>query len=615
MPAECRTCRREASDAGRASLPTIRRAPHALRTLAEAFGSERFPIRWRWLGERELNFDLYEREVECAWTSGSFMIVRREALESAGSSTSASSLRGGNGFLPSDQDGGVGDRHLPMMTILHHADEGGVNPTMEAQAAYARRQFACKNLGSVPSCGVPLGAGPPPCDASGVRRSGRRACAAAPSGIAPGAPNARGSRPAALRATTAGRVLGDPRSLRSRPRSQPRLAIRLGPWSAARRFCSIGRRSRRPRVGRWGHVRDLRSRPGGGEPRPVVAPDVLDRMTDAMTHRGPNDRGTYLADGVALGVRRLSIVDVEGGHQPFANEDGTVWAVQNGELYNHARGPRASSSATGTASRAAATPRSCRTSTRRHGDRFPEQLRGMFGIAVWDGRERRAVIARDRLGIKPLYYARAGDLLVFASELKSLLASGLVDARARLRGDRRVTSRSASSPGPMTPLAGVRSCMPGHLLVVDRTGVRVGAVLGAIPSPRPSARADARGVRGAAARGARGVGAAAADERRAARRDAQRRPRLEPDRRADGAAHERAGEDVLGRLRRGRRGQRARRRAPRRRRTSAPTTTSSSSRSPSRPSTSSELVWHSTSRSPISRRSASSRSPSSLRGT
>src|SRR5918999_1837292 len=73
-----------------------------------------------------------------------------------------------------------------------------------------------------------------------------------------------------------------------------------------------------------------------GEPRAVVAPEVLDAMTDAMTHRGPNDRGTYVAPGVAFGVRRLSIVDVEGGHQPFPNESGDVWGMQNGELYNHA---------------------------------------------------------------------------------------------------------------------------------------------------------------------------------------------------------------------------------------------------------------------------------------
>src|SRR5215213_9925037 len=72
-----------------------------------------------------------------------------------------------------------------------------------------------------------------------------------------------------------------------------------------------------------------------GAARPVVPPDVLDAMTDAMIHRGPSDRGTYAADGIALGARRLSIVDVAGGHQPVSNEDGTVWAAQNGELYNH----------------------------------------------------------------------------------------------------------------------------------------------------------------------------------------------------------------------------------------------------------------------------------------
>src|SRR3954468_24488730 len=73
----------------------------------------------------------------------------------------------------------------------------------------------------------------------------------------------------------------------------------------------------------------------GGEPRQVVDPDVLDRMTDAMTHRGPNDRGTYRSPGVALGVRRLSIVDVGGGPHPFANEDASVWPVQTAELYTH----------------------------------------------------------------------------------------------------------------------------------------------------------------------------------------------------------------------------------------------------------------------------------------
>jgi asparagine synthase (glutamine-hydrolysing) len=205
-------------------------------------------------------------------------------------------------------------------------------------------------------------------------------------------------------------------------------------------------------------------------------------MTDAMTHRGPNDRGTYTAHGIALGVRRLSIVDVEGGHQPIANEDESVWAIQNGELYNHrdirrpleSRGHRFATR--------------CDTEILPHlyedfGHRFPEHLRGMFGIAIWDGRERRAVLARDRLGIKPLYYAEAGDLLVFASELKSLLASGLVNTELDYEAiDAYLTLGFV--PGPMTPLADVRKLMPGHVLVVDPRGVRTQAFW-SYPEPAP----------------------------------------------------------------------------------------------------------------------------------
>jgi asparagine synthase (glutamine-hydrolysing) len=207
-----------------------------------------------------------------------------------------------------------------------------------------------------------------------------------------------------------------------------------------------------------------------GEPRQVVEPAVLDRMTDVMRHRGPNDRGTYMADGIALGVRRLSIVDVAGGHQPVSNEDGTIWAIQNGELYNHAderpklerRGHRLRSR--------------CDTEILPHlyedaGPAFPDRLRGMFGIAVWDGRERRAVLARDRLGIKPLYYAHVGDLLVFGSELKSVLASGLVGPELDYEGIDAYL-RLTYFPGPRTPLAQVSKLLPGSRLVVQRGTVR-----------------------------------------------------------------------------------------------------------------------------------------------
>jgi len=207
-----------------------------------------------------------------------------------------------------------------------------------------------------------------------------------------------------------------------------------------------------------------------GEPRRVIAPDVLDAMTDAMTHRGPNDRGTFVEPGVALGVRRLSIVDVEGGHQPFSNEDGRIWAIQNGELYNHAE-LRESLRAQGHrfASR-------CDTEVlphlyERYGASFAEQLRGMFGLAVWDGVERRAIVARDRLGIKPLYYATSGDLLVFASELKSLLASGLVGGDLDYEALDSYLS-FGFVPAPRTPLAGVSKLLPGHRLVVEDSLMR-----------------------------------------------------------------------------------------------------------------------------------------------
>jgi asparagine synthase (glutamine-hydrolysing) len=209
----------------------------------------------------------------------------------------------------------------------------------------------------------------------------------------------------------------------------------------------------------------------GGEPREVIDPPLLDHMTDLMTHRGPNDRGTHAEPGVALGVRRLSIVDVDGGHQPIGNEDGTVVAIQNGELYNHLElrdRLRADGHAFATRCDTEVLPHLYE----RYGVRFPEQLRGMFGVAVWDRTRRRLTLARDRIGIKPLYYAEAGDRVVFASELKSLLASGLVDVELDYEAIETYLVLGYF-PGPRTPLAQVRKLMPGQVLVVDEGGARV----------------------------------------------------------------------------------------------------------------------------------------------
>ena len=222
----------------------------------------------------------------------------------------------------------------------------------------------------------------------------------------------------------------------------------------------------------------------GGEPRRVLEPGVLDWMTDVMAHRGPNDRGTYCAPGVELGVRRLSIVDVEGGHQPFVSEDRAVWAVQNGELYNHIE-LRAELAAKGHRFRTR-----CDTEILPHlyeddGSAGIERLRGKFGLAIWDSQRRRLVLARDRLGVKPLYFAQVRDVLVFASELKSLLASGLVGDQLDYEAiDAFLTL--GYFPGPDTPLAGVSKLRPGHILSADERGVVIRPYW-TYPPPAPDA--------------------------------------------------------------------------------------------------------------------------------
>lgn len=129
-------------------FPTIRRFPNALRALGEAFGSERFPFRASWLGERELDMSVYERDVECDWTSGSYMLARREALLSGGILDERFFIYGEEPDLCLRmKQSGWEIRHLPTMTILHHAGKAGINPKMEAQGAYARVLHARKHFG------------------------------------------------------------------------------------------------------------------------------------------------------------------------------------------------------------------------------------------------------------------------------------------------------------------------------------------------------------------------------------------------------------------------------------------------------------------------------------
>ena len=172
-----------------------------------------------------------------------------------------------------------------------------------------------------------------------------------------------------------------------------------------------------------------------GPRRPVISPEVLARMTDVMTHRGPNDRGVHLSPGVAIGVRRLSIVDVAGGHQPFSNETSTVWAAQNGELYNHGE-LRTELRGDGHSFASLCDTEILPHLYERYGTAMPQKLRGKFAFVVWDEERGRAVVARDRLGVKPLYYGLAGDRLVFALGAEERSRQRSLQCRPRSPGDR-----------------------------------------------------------------------------------------------------------------------------------------------------------------------------------
>ncbi len=202
--------------------------------------------------------------------------------------------------------------------------------------------------------------------------------------------------------------------------------------------------------------------------RPLPAPAVLRAMIGAVAHRGPDDAGEYLDDRVQLAAVRLSIVDLKGGHQPVSGCDDRTAVVQNGEIYNYA------------ALRAELRQRghrildTCDTSVLPHlyeelGPEFVQRLRGMFAIALWDSAMGRLVLARDRLGIKPLYFARTPDYLLFGSEVKALLASGLISPGLDPDSIDDLFSLSYPCP-PRTLFRDVFELRPGHLLVSGAPG-------------------------------------------------------------------------------------------------------------------------------------------------
>src|SRR5437016_10408378 len=149
-------------------------------------------------------------------------------------------------------------------------------------------------------------------------------------------------------------------------------------------------------------------------------------MRDALRHRGPDGEGLWTDARVGLGFRRLAIIDVEGGAQPMPNEDESVWAVFNGEIYNHAA-LRPWLERRGHHYRTRSDTETIIHLYEEEGERCVERLQGMFAFALWDRARQRLLLARDRLGIKPLYYAITDQGLLFGSEIKAILAAGSID--------------------------------------------------------------------------------------------------------------------------------------------------------------------------------------------
>jgi asparagine synthase (glutamine-hydrolysing) len=193
-------------------------------------------------------------------------------------------------------------------------------------------------------------------------------------------------------------------------------------------------------------------------------------MAASLLHRGPDDSGFYEEESICLGMRRLSIIDLEGGQQPMTNEDRSVAVVFNGEIYNY-KEIRRSLIERGHRFKSRSDTEVIVHLYEEKGEDFLKYLRGMFAIALWDSKEKRLILARDRLGIKPLYFVRSGTVLAFASEIRALVKVG----HAPLEADPVAIAQYVGFPCIPTPRAAVRNIealKPAEMVVINEKSVR-----------------------------------------------------------------------------------------------------------------------------------------------
>jgi asparagine synthase (glutamine-hydrolysing) len=196
----------------------------------------------------------------------------------------------------------------------------------------------------------------------------------------------------------------------------------------------------------------------------TVSPALIHAMADTIRHRGPDDEGLYVSGQIGLGFRRLSIIDLAGGHQPLSNEDDTIWIVFNGEIYNY-QTLRDDLIGKGHIFKTKSDTEVIVHLYEEYGTDCVQKLRGMFAFAIWDARQKQLFLARDRVGIKPLYYYVTKDFLTFGSELKAIL----VDASIPREVEPTMVDRFLTYyylPGGNTLLRYVFKLEPGHTLVV-----------------------------------------------------------------------------------------------------------------------------------------------------
>ncbi len=202
-----------------------------------------------------------------------------------------------------------------------------------------------------------------------------------------------------------------------------------------------------------------------------VVPDDLRAMADVMIHRGPDDAGYHSAGPLGLGVRRLSIIDVAGGRQPIADEDGRIWIAANGEIYNFPE-LRREMEGRGHRFRTHSDVETIVHLYEEYGTACVLHLRGMFAFALWDERARRLLLARDRVGKKPLFYALTKSGLVFGSSIRSLLLDPEVDRGVDLESIHHYLTWQYV-PEPATMFAGIRKLPPAHTLICENGAVRI----------------------------------------------------------------------------------------------------------------------------------------------